>query len=417
MRWGASNGIIGAGGTLNPLGNATRSESMAMIKRMVDVFKLDYAAWSKPFLDVDPLEIIDIDVPPMVAVFTSPPGAELTDGVPLVSYPFVVETPGDHRFVLTGLVDIGRKVEYKVLRESAVPGVFVDMPGFTAFRPLGYREGPELDLSRGNYQVQVRQLLGSSGSFKLTIYSDRAITDISLPPEDINIKNVPDLMQYERQRNEYRFQTPETTRTGLPVPSGTYRFGITSVPSAVGIRSTITLEVFLERGMVSVAGPVDLALFEAVNVVLNDNETYIIRTTQIPITDNVGTVMSDETPYVLRVSAQKYRTVITPTTADTARRTSRISVVNDSFQFIGQMNTYEFTAPENGTYQFRPNLMPGTSRSVFRISDPLGNVQTQTIGVREGISENLTEGVMYRIHVIHQPGNATGDYSFTIVYP
>jgi len=40
MRWGAHNGIIGAGGTLNPRGNATRAETVAMLQRVVDTFNL-----------------------------------------------------------------------------------------------------------------------------------------------------------------------------------------------------------------------------------------------------------------------------------------------------------------------------------------------------------------------------------------
>jgi|GEM_PF-2104226 len=36
MRWGASNGIIGTGGSLNPQGNATRAETVAMLHRAVN---------------------------------------------------------------------------------------------------------------------------------------------------------------------------------------------------------------------------------------------------------------------------------------------------------------------------------------------------------------------------------------------
>jgi len=38
MRWGAHNGIIGAGGTLNPLGNTSRAETVAMLQRVVNTF-------------------------------------------------------------------------------------------------------------------------------------------------------------------------------------------------------------------------------------------------------------------------------------------------------------------------------------------------------------------------------------------
>jgi len=40
MRWGAHNGIIGAGGTLNPRGNASRAETVTMLQRVVNTFSI-----------------------------------------------------------------------------------------------------------------------------------------------------------------------------------------------------------------------------------------------------------------------------------------------------------------------------------------------------------------------------------------
>jgi uncharacterized protein YkwD len=40
MRWGAHNGIIGTGGTLNPRGNASRADTVAMLQRVVNTFNI-----------------------------------------------------------------------------------------------------------------------------------------------------------------------------------------------------------------------------------------------------------------------------------------------------------------------------------------------------------------------------------------
>jgi hypothetical protein len=421
VNWAVRHEVMGVNtNSLNPRGNATRSEAMAMIRRVVEKFGVSFNPWSRPFINVPALPTTDIPIPRMVeAAYVAD---TLSTGTSWVEHEIYINTSGKHWFVLTEFAQVGRRVEIKVNRWSG--SAWQDMPGFPSFVPIGLREeGPSLDLPVGRYQVQVRQNLGSSGAFRLGVLRDKLITNISIQypdfiniiPDVINIKNISDSMEFERQANEYRFQTPATTGTGLPTPGGIYRFDITAVPSAVGVRTIIQLEVLLERGMVPVVGPINLALFEGVNGELRDNETYIIRTTQVPAVGDSSTVMSDVTPYTLRVSAQKNRAIITPMHANAANRISRISVVNDSFQFIGQMNTYEFVAPSDGTFQFRPNLMP--ARSEFRISDPWGNVQTGIIGVGEGISSNLVANATYRIHVIHQPGSPLGNYSFTIVYP
>jgi alpha-tubulin suppressor-like RCC1 family protein len=48
MRWGAHNGIIGAGGTLNPRGNATRAETVAMLQRSVSTFDIPRTPSTNP---------------------------------------------------------------------------------------------------------------------------------------------------------------------------------------------------------------------------------------------------------------------------------------------------------------------------------------------------------------------------------
>jgi len=414
MRWGVHKGIIGVGAPLNPQGFATRSEAMAMIKRVVDEYKLSIAkTWTPPFQTVPMLDPRYISIKPMIP--TSVIGGTLTVAMPLVGDNFTISDAGMHRFVLTGLEQVGRRVQIKVLID---PGSgWVEL---TDWIPLGYREGHGLELLPGDYRVLIERHEGSLGTFELSIFKQKPMETVSntADRDDIKIISISDYMEFERQHNDYLFETPTTTGTGLPNPSGIYRFDLTTVPFEAGIRSTIRLEVFLARGMVPVVGPIDLALFDGINGELRDNETYIVRTTQIPIAGgSSGTVMSATTPYTLQVSPQKNVTRITPMSTNAAISELRKSVVNDSFQFVGQMNTYEFIAPSTGTFQFRPNLMPGTSRSVFRISDPWGNVHSQTIGVREGISQNLIAGVTYRMHVIHQIGHPIGAYSFTIVYP
>jgi hypothetical protein len=339
----------------------------------------------------------------------------LTVGEPLHTEDFEIFEAGMHRFVLTELEQDGARVQFQVVFKEPGGGY----TPLTTLIPLGYREGHGLDLEEvGEYIVHVWLLSGVPGEFELSILRQKPMTTISstADPYVINIINVDDFMQFERQQNDYLFRTPESTGTGLPTPTGIYRFDIMSVPSEVSVRSTIQLEVFLERGMVRVVGPIDLALFEGINGELRDDETYIIRTTQIPIAgSSSGTVMSDDIPYRLRVSAQKDIAPIRPMATNVANRISRISVVNDSFQFVGQMNTYIFVAPSSGTFEFRPNLMPGPSE--FLISDPWGNVAEGTIGVGGGISKNLVSGVTYRMHITHQPAASIGAYSFTIVYP
>jgi|GEM_PF-4115811 len=420
VNWAVRQGIMGVNtNRLNPRGNATRSEAMAMIKRVVDNYPEigeSFELWTSPVLSVPALPVRTIELPEMVsaAYFTGPP---ITAASPQRTFSFTIpsdDEAGDHRFVLTSL-DGGTQVTFQVLRNEFGGGTTDKTDGF---KTLSFREGYHLDLTAGIYTVHVRYSVGTTVNFGLSVLRQKPMETISdSDPLNISIIDISDFMEFEGQHNDYRFFTPTSTRTGLQTPGGIYRFGVTGVPLMTGIRSTIRVEVFLERGMVPVVGPVDLALFEAVAGELRDNEAYIIRTTQIPIADNAGTVMSDETPYILRVNAQKDRTEIAPmhTDANTVPRTSRISVVDDSFQFIGQMNTYVFTAPSRGTYQFRPNLMHG--RSEFRISDPWGNINSRTIGTRENISQSLVAGVQYRIHIIHQPGNTLADYSFTIVYP
>jgi hypothetical protein len=424
VKWAVYHEVMGVNTNfrLNPRSNTTRSEAMAMIKRVMDIYGEGFdKPWTLPFLTVDPLEPRIFELPPMDEIVSI--SRRLTIGMPLVHGEFEISAAGTHRIVLTGLEQVGGQVQFRVLRWAG--GDFVEL---TDFIPLGFREGHVLELSTGFYRVLIERYEGSLGDFTLSVLRQKPTTTISNNPdypeenirEETNIIRISDYMEFESQHNDYRFQTPTSTGTGLQVPGGMYRFGVTAVPSEVGIRSTIRLEVFLERGMVRVVGPIDLALLEGVNGELRDNETYIIRTTQIPIAGSTsGTVMSRDTPYTLQVSTQKKVTEIAPLWADanSTPRQSRISVVNDSFQFIGQMNAYEFTAPSDGTFQFRPNRMPGTSRSVFRISDPWGDIHTQTIGIRESMSRPLRASVTYRMHIIHQPGNPLGAYSFTIIYP
>jgi hypothetical protein len=412
VNWAAYYSVMGYNtNRLNPRGNANRSEAMAMIKRVVDVYGLSLSnPWSSPFQTVPAIPTRPVSLPPMET-------AELIEGtlsvgVPLITHDFTISDAGGYRFVLTGIERGGSKVEFRVLRESGSSWTEV-----TDFIPLGYREAHAVNMSAGNYRVLVGRHEGSQGSFALSVLRQKPRTNITSANRDtINVIQISDFMEFERQQNVYLFHTPEATGSGFQNPGGIYRFDLGTVPSEVGIRTTIRLEVFLERGMVPVVGPVDLALFDGVNGELRDNETYIIRTTQIPIADSTsGTVMSDSTPYTLRVGVQKNVTEISPMSANAASRTSRVSVVNDSFQFTGQMNTYIFTAPSTGTFQFRPNLMHG--RSEFRISDPWGYIHSRTIGVGENISQHFVTGVTYRMHIINQPGTQTGNYSFTIVYP
>jgi hypothetical protein len=330
-----------------------------------------------------------------------------------IEHEFEVTEPGPHRFVLTDLEHLGGSVRIEVLREDSSGGTWTEVVGR---RDIRLREGIGRDLIIGKYKLLILRT-NVNTDFTVNVLREKQTTTISGSNRNIaNFTVVSDFMEYERQRNDYRFRTPINTGTGLMPASGVYRLDVSSLPFAQGNRSVLSIEILREQGasLTSMLGPVNLALFDGTSFTLLDNESYIIRVTQVPIADGTGTIMSDSVPYVITVGAQKSAAAI-DMSGNALSRISRHSVVNDSFQFIGQMNTYTFTAPTTGTYQFSPNLLHG--QSVFSISDPWGGVNQITLGERGNIRANLVAGAPYRLHVAHQHGNPLGAYAFTVIYP
>lgn len=412
--WAADNGFIGADGVLNARHNATRGEAVAMIYRVVAANPSRFLGVNRtaPFMDVSEIGRAYPSVTEMAS-------APLISGGLSTSMrkTFAVTDAGMHGFVLTELSQARGSVQIQIQRESppANSGVFV---GITDLLPLYYGEGHGMHLDAGNYQVVVETRNHTAGNFELSLMRQKPISNIneSDARNTVRIFNVNDYMVFTGQENEYRFHTPANTGTGLEPASGVYRFDIPRLPTATGVRAVVRLDISRVEGAttIPVHGPYDLAAGEGKNFDLRDNSTYIIRVSHVPISAGTGTVIRVGEPYTLRIGAQKTDTEIRMREVG---NNPRISMVNDSFQFDGQMNTYIFTAPETGTFQFRTNLLPGQSHVLMRFSNPWGGVQYQTAGVRGGITVHLHANMEYRLHIIHLEGNPLGAYSFTIIYP
>lgn len=411
MQWAAHRGIIGADGRLNPRGNATRSEALVMIRRTSNLFDWTlFNSWEPPVSNVPPLLTRLHNIDKMTSNI-QPVTDELKTGV-IISNHFTVTNPGMHRFVLTELAHFQGTIQIQIYRGTE-GGPYESVLSWT---PLRHREGRGLMLTASGYRVDIQPTSGTAGQFELSILEQKGTHNITPADQRYRIITVTDYIEFIGQQNRYRFETP-ATRTGLQPASGMYRFDISSLATAPHVRATVNLEVRLERGNQLVHGPTPLAWGEGVNVRLDDNETYFIIVSHVNISNGVGTVISNQNPYTLRIGAQKGPSEISPMRNNNDERHLRVSLVNDEFQFIGQQNTYEITAPSTGLFQFRPNLLPGQSHVLMQVSNPWGGVQERIVGVRDGISVHLIEGAFYRLHITHLAGNPLGAYSFTIVYP
>ena len=223
------------------------------------------------------------------------------------------------------------------------------------------------------YKVTVAQST-NTGSFTL---------HLGVPNETREIgenQMIRDNICFIDQNNLYSFVAPE---------DGAYRFWVENVKA--GVRFKLSLDDALgynkNYDYVSNGG--------GINATLKKGEEYLLSVQQ----------SSELGDYMLCVGLAKQTAEI-----------SGCDAIGDEIYFIGQDNTYTFTAPDSGEYSFTITAAENGLKFEVDVYDLDGyRIEYDHLSKNQGFSVKLEASNEYIIHVAQSTG--TGDYTLTIKYP
>lgn len=227
------------------------------------------------------------------------------------------------------------------------------------------------------YTILVKKEDGGSAEFKVTVLSQKPVTDIS------DNRIVKDQIVFSKQCNYYTY-TPETTGSHslILLPDSSSLFGVYVWDEKK--------ELVFQRENDFGVMPVELSL-EA-------GKAYMISiTTALYPYEESGA-------YSFRVGPAKPRVDI-----------SGYTLVQDNFDYTGQTNTYSFTAPCDGTYEFTCD--PEYKYRYYMYTEDEQEQILQCTNLEEESSTvcNLEEGKKYYLEIYQS--DVMGDYKINISYP
>ena len=156
MNWAAYQGILGVGtSSLNPRGNARRSETVATLKRVVDMFSIDAPPDPPPPPPPTPQ--------PILLEYDTLTEGSLTETAPIVTYRLEVPSAGRVTINLTrpatgGFPNNGADVRWLDASTSLLVTNQIGSGAFTRF----------VDLEAGTYFIEVARRGTNTGNFFIT---------------------------------------------------------------------------------------------------------------------------------------------------------------------------------------------------------------------------------------------------------
>jgi len=378
VNWAFHAGVLqGAGANgrhIQPLRYATRAEAVAMIRRIV--VNRD---WVAPELPPEPfLNVPRIANNPLV-ITTRTEAVEFTGtiiGAHAQSDEFTFnasEQSGLYRLRMIEL-PVGVTANVRVWHPN-----YPDNPTYNFNMVNGQVE--YIHLSSNAYTIEVRHQVGV-GAFELEIYRRE---DLSAHTQ------VTDFFESPGQQNTYTF---------IPQHNGIFRFDFASLPLIAGQISRINLEIIDTRdGGTSVVAPEDFHVLGGASVELERGVRYVVIVSHVS-----GNAYGLANSYRMRIGSQK-PTVTIP---------RGVTLVNDSIEFIGQINKYSYTPGATGAFDIILQTLPAGTQVVVEVFGPDGPVRSETLRAGQRVSVALHSGLEYEIHIRHSAGQL-GAYTFILV--
>lgn len=170
--------------------------------------------------------------------------------------------------------------------------------------------------------------------------------------------------------------------------AGRYRFDISDTYNGF----EVNISVYAPDGSEVADSEYGLEAGEGVTAVLEKGKKYTIKVYQY----------SDTGSYTLTIGQQKKSIDIT-----------KIEILHDSIEFIGQRNLYEITAEYGGNYRFDfSNVYSGFSANISVIDDHNYTIADTEYGLEnnEGLTAELEAGKTYRVYVYQYESTSTYDF-------
>lgn len=230
---------------------------------------------------------------------------------------------------------------------------------------IGQGDGVTTTLNAGQtYRVIVKQY-SNLGAYTMNIGAQKPMTDIS------GVTVLRDDIAYRGQKNNYTFTAVE---------NGIYRFEIDRINNGV----TVSMELLDEAGY-TVERNSYLGKNDGVRAELQAGQTYRLVVSQC----------TDCGDYTMTVGTQKKMEDI-----------SAYSQVEDSIQFNGQVNLYEYRPASDGTCVFELAEMASDLQVSVEIYDDENYCLRQNSWMHSGdtVSVELEAGRKYRIKVLYCSG-------------
>lgn len=199
--------------------------------------------------------------------------------------------------------------------------------------------------------------------------------------ENVNFITYHGTIQIDDDVNEYTLVAEE---------DGKYRFDISDTYNGFGVN----ISVYSPDGSEVADSDYGLETGEGITASLEKGKKYIIKVYQY----------SDTGSYTLTIGQQKKSIDIT-----------KIEILHDSIEFVGQINLYEITAEYGGNYRFDfANVYSGFSANVSVIDDHNYTIADTQYGLEnnEGLTAELEAGKTYLVYVYQY--ESTSSYDFYI---